>query len=90
MNPFKNRKDKKEEKKQESIEDLTSRHNLNELSLEDKEYVTSLIEGMRGTTAIGFTSSAEDTAKIGLLQTIIEQNFLTIKLLNEISNKLDN
>lgn len=89
MSPFKNRKDKKEEKKRDKIEDLTSRYNLDELSQEDKEYMSSLIKGMSGTTAIGFTSSAEDTAKIGLLQTIIEQNFLTIKLLNEISNKLD-
>ena len=89
MNPFKNRKGKNEERTQESIEEITSRYNLDALSQEEKEYVSSLIKGMSGTTAIGFTSSAEDTAKIGLLQTIIEQNFLTIKLLNEISNKLD-
>lgn len=89
MNPFKGRKDKKEEKRQEKLEEMMSRYNLNELSPEDKEYARMIVKSMAGTSLIGLTSNAEDMAKIGLSQTLVEQNFLIIKLLNEISNKLD-
>lgn len=83
------RKEKKELKKQEKLDDLMGRYNLDGLSQEDKEYARMIIKSMSGTSLIGFAAKAEDTAKIGLSQTMIDQNFLIIKLLNEISDKLD-
>ena len=44
---------------------------------------------LKAGVALSF-GKAEDQAKIGYLSAMIDQNFLIIKLLSDISNKLDN
>lgn len=83
------KKQQKEDKKQEKLEQLMAGYNLDDLSQEDKEYARMVIKSLSGTTLIGLGSNAQDMAKIGLSQTIVDQNFLIIKLLNEINQKLD-
>lgn len=80
-------KDEKEELKIEKINQKMAQYGLENLDMEDKERVRNMMKGDIGNTLIAITSSAEDNAKIGLLQTITDQNFMIIKLLNEIKNK---
>lgn len=82
-------KEEKEREKQEKLEEQMKRYNLEDLSQEDKEYIKSITYRLMGTGLISFGSKAEDTAKIELLKLLIEQNWLIIKLLNEMNNKLD-
>ena len=89
MNPFKDRKEKKADKKQEKLEELMERNNLQDLSQEDKESVKHILEQTLNSSFMSLHFKAEDTAKIGLTHLMIEQNLIIIKLLNEISNKLD-
>ena len=80
----------KEEKESEKLEKLNKKmvqYGLENLSAEDKERARLTLMELTGTTLIAITSSAEDNAKIGLLQAMIEQNFMIIKLLNDIKNK---
>ena len=62
-------------------------YGLQNISTEDKNRVANMLKGDMGATLISIGSSAEDSAKIGLLQTIMDQNFMIIKLLNDIKNK---
>ena len=80
-------KDEKEESRIEKINQKMAQYGLEDLSMEDKERVRNMMRGDLGNTLIAITSKAEDNAKIGLLQTIMDQNFMIIKLLNDIKNK---
>ena len=88
MNPFKS-KEQRQEKKQEKLEELMAKYNLENLSQEDKETAQLITYNLWGTGLISLGAKAEDSANIGLLTAIVEQNFMMIKLLNEINNKLD-
>lgn len=86
---FKN-KEEKEIKKQEKLDELMKRYNLEDLSPKDKESVKLISMGLAGTGLIHLTSSkAEDVAKLSLLEALVDQNWIIIKLLNEINEKLD-
>lgn len=89
MNPFKGKKESKEEKKQVKLEELMARNNLQDLSQEDKESVKHILNQTLNSSFMALSFKAEDTAKIGLTHLMIEQNLIIIKLLNEISKKLD-
>ena len=82
-------KEEKEEKKQEKLDEFMSQFNLENLSQEDKEFERSITYKLWGTGLTRFGASAEDAANIGLMQAMIDQNFLIIKLLDEINSKLD-
>lgn len=82
-------KEEKEEKKQEKLDEFMSQFNLENLSQEDKKFAKLITYNLWGTGLIRFGASAEDGANIGLLRALIEQNWLIIKLLNEINSKLD-
>lgn len=82
-------KEEKEDEKLEKINQKMAQYGLDDLSQEDKERVRLTLKLLTGTTLIAITGSAEDNAKIGLMQAMIEQNFMIIKLLNEINTKLD-
>lgn len=88
-------KEEKEREKQEKSEERYKKHRsykyLEEgLSMEDKEYVKGLIDKLfsAGLNQVFFTK-AEDNAQTKLLSVLIEQNWMIIKQLNEINNKLD-
>lgn len=76
-----------EEEKQSNLDSQIRKYNLEELSEEDKEQAHSILFGLKGTGIIALGSKAVDKAKIDLLKKIIEQNWLIIKMLNEIKNK---
>lgn len=82
-------KEEREMEKQEKLEEQMKKYNLENLSQEDKEYIKNITNRLMGTGLISLGSKAEDTAKIELLKLLIEQNWLIVKLLNEINNKLD-
>lgn len=90
MNPFsrKNKKSK-EEKEQEKLDELMKQYNLDNLSEEDKKFARGITYKLWGTGLIRFGTSSEDAANIGLLQGIIDQNFLLAKLIDENNKKLD-
>ena len=83
---FKN-KEEKEEDKLKRLDIQMSQYNLKDLSEEDKKEVHSILYGLLGTGMIAISSKPEDAAKIDLLKVLIEQNWMIIKLLNEIKNK---
>lgn len=82
-------KGEKEEEKQEKLDEFMSQLNLENLSQEDKKFAKLITYNLWGTGLARFGASAEDGANIGLLKALIEQNWMIIKLLNEINNKLD-
>ncbi|MGB9813533.1 MAG: hypothetical protein ACPLRZ_07620 [Thermovenabulum sp.] len=86
-------KDEKEAQRKELLNAKMALYNLQNLSQEDKEVVNGIMEGLRGSGLIEFGTifhgKAEDVAKLGYLRALLEQNWLIIKLLNEINQKLD-
>lgn len=78
-------KDKEETKKESIIND----YHLNDLPEEDKENIDLIAYRTIGIDMAKFGSKAEDNAKIRLLQALVEQNWIIMKMLNEISSKLD-
>lgn len=83
------RKQGKEQKKQEKLDSLMRDYNLEHLSQEDKEAIKLITYRTWGTDLIAVAAKPEDDAKITSLQALIEQNWVIIKLLNEIDQKLD-
>ncbi|MDU0323860.1 MAG: hypothetical protein ACLRWO_12315 [Clostridium butyricum] len=90
-----NKQEKALKKQQEQFEQLKSKYNLNNLTQEDAQTLQRISDSLAGMgflkagVALSF-GKAEDQAKIGYLSAMIDQNFLIIKLLSDISNKLDN
>ena len=81
-------KEDKEAKKLEQLDAKMAQYGLENLSLEDKQRVRFMLMGLTGTSLIAFGSNPSDDAKITLMQTIIDQNFMLIKLQSELNNKL--
>jgi|WetSurMetagenome_2_1015567.scaffolds.fasta_scaffold991543_2 hypothetical protein len=84
----------KEEKETERLQKLNEKmkqYGLEKLSDEDKRETDIIITGLMGNNLIEwgtiFGGKAEDTAKLTYLHALIEQNWMIIKLLNEIKNK---
>jgi hypothetical protein len=84
----------KEEKETERLKKLNEKmkqYGLEKLSDEDKRETDIIITGLMGNNLIEwgtiFGGKAEDTAKLTYLHALIEQNWMIIKLLNEIKNK---
>lgn len=83
------RKEKKAQEEKEKLEKRTEQYNLNDLSEENKKSVKLITDKLMGTTLVGLGSTAGEQANLRLQQAMIDQNFLMIKLLNEINDKLD-
>lgn len=80
----------KEERKQERFDNFIKNTNLHELKEEDKEYafdVNQELEDSQGSHMV--RASEGEVAQLEMMSTLINQNWLMIKLLNEINNKLD-
>ena len=86
-------KDEKEEEKLEKINQKMEQIGLQDLSMEDKKRIKLILTRLSGTGLMDFgitlSGKAEDITKISYLGTLVEQNWVVIKLLDEISNKLD-
>ena len=88
---------KKEEKDQKKLEKLNvqmAKYGLENLSRDDKETIRLILLGLMGTgmmeTGAKLTGiKSEDDLKITYLRTLMEQNWLLLKKLDEISRKLD-
>ncbi|KEI18216.1 hypothetical protein [Clostridium haemolyticum] len=94
MGLFSGRKDDKQQKNLEKLNKKMKQYGLENLELKDKESVRDILTGLSGIGLMDFgisiTGKDEDIAKISCLRAITEQNFLIIKLLSDINNKLDN
>lgn len=95
MGMFKSKEAREAEKltkvaaKLEQLDNKIAQYGLENLSLEDKQRVRLILISVTGTGLIMTGSKAEDTAKLSLMRATMEQNFMIIKLLSEINNKLD-
>ena len=75
--------------KSEQLDNKMTQYGLENLSLEDKQRVKLILISLTGAGFIMTGSKAEDTAKLSMMRATMEQNFMIIKLLSEINNKLD-
>lgn len=100
MNPFKDleklknlkdrskeKKTNREEKQQESIDEYFELRGLDKLSEREKELVDTLREKFEDTTMYSFKGSEAEVRQIEMMQILMEQNYMIIKLLNDIKNK---
>lgn len=81
-----------EDKKQKQLEDFKRTFNLDGLSESDLEVVKRIANRLAsgGLLELGtlFSGSAVEKAQTDYLMALVEQNWLIIKKLDEISNKL--
>lgn len=97
MGVFGNKEDKiqkAQEKERKELEKFMSRYNLKNLSIEDLEVLKRISTDLAGNgffkigMALSF-SKAEEQAKVTYLSALVEQNWLVIKQLGDLNNKLD-
>lgn len=94
MGLFGGTKETKEEKKERKAQELLEKYGLGNLSHEYVDSVKNISTELAGTGMIEFGSQlsgmkSEDTLKVSYLRAIVEQNFIIIRELDEISKKLD-
>lgn len=89
-----NSKENKEEKKQQEIEKFMERYQLDEISDQDLVIIKKIATDLMGNNllkagmALSF-AKAEEQAKVTYLSALVEQNWIMIRQLNNISSKLD-
>jgi len=89
---FKSREERKqirEERRENVIKEFFNTRNLDNLAEEDKEFVNLIREEIESTTGYRVRGTEGEIALIEQMDILIEQNWLIIKLLNEISQRLD-
>lgn len=83
----------KEEKKAAKMQEMANKYNLCDINPKDLETIKSINYELMGTGLMEFgtllTGKAEDNVKIAYLNTLIQQNWIIIRQLDEISKKLD-
>lgn len=83
------RKQLREERRENVIKEFFNTRNLDNLAEEDKEFVNLIREEIESTTGYRVRGTEGEIALIEQMDILIEQNWLMIKLLNDINNKLD-
>lgn len=89
-----NSKENKEEKKQQEIEKFMERYQLDEISNQDLVIIKKIATDLMGNNllkagmALSF-AKAEEQAKVTYLSALVEQNWIMIRQLSNISSKLD-
>ena len=83
------RKQLREERRENVIKEFFNTRNLDNLAEEDKEFVNLIREEIESTTGYRVRGTEGEIALIEQIDILIEQNWLIIKLLNEISQRLD-
>lgn len=87
-------KENKEDKKQQEINNFMNKYQLEEIDDKDlviiKKIATDLIGNnlLKAGMALSF-AKAEEQAKVSYLSALVNQNWIMIRQLNNISNKLD-
>lgn len=89
-----NSKENKKEKKQQEIEKFMERYQLDEISDQDLVIIKKIATDLMGNNllkagmALSF-AKAEEQAKVTYLSALVEQNWIIIRQLSNISSKLD-
>ena len=89
-----NSKENKEDKKQQEINSFIEKYKLDEIDDKDlviiKKIATDLIGNnlLKAGMALSF-AKAEEQAKVSYLSALVNQNWIMIRQLSNISNKLD-
>ena len=88
-----NSKESKEEKKIAKMQEIADKYNLGDINPRDFEAIKNINYELMGTglMEVGtlLTGKSEDNVKIAYLNTLIQQNWVIIRQLDEISKKLD-
>lgn len=86
-------KESKEYKKLAKMQEIASKYHLEDINPKDLEAIKNINYELMGTGLMEFgtllTGKAEDNVKIAYLNTLIQQNWVIIRQLDEISKKLD-
>lgn len=94
MGLFGGNKETKEEKQERKAQELLDKFNLGNISHEYVDSVRKISEELAGTGMMEFGAQlsgmkTEDTLKVSYLRAIVEQNFIIIRQLDEISRILN-
>lgn len=85
-------KEEKEAKKTEKLQAIAAKYHLDGINPKDLESIQSINSELLGTGMMEFgtllSGKAEDNVKIAYLNTLIQQNWIIIRQLDEISKKL--
>lgn len=86
-------KESKEEKKAAKMQEIIKKYHLDDVNPKDYDAIKEINYGLMGTGLMDFgitlTGKTEDVAKLAYLNTLISQNWIIIRQLDEISKKLD-
>ena len=87
-------KEEKESKKEKKLQDAMAKYELEELDKKYANAVKDIQSELLGTGMMEFgtllSGKAEDNVKIAYLNTLIKQNWIIIRQLDEISKSLSN
>ena len=87
------KKENKEEKKLKKMQEIAAKYHLEDINPKDLDAIENINYELMGTGLLEFgtllTGKAEDNVKIAYLNTLIQQNWIMIRQLDEISKKLD-
>lgn len=86
-------KESREDKKLAKMQQIASKYHLEDINPKDLEAIKNINYELMGTGLMEFgtllTGKSEDNVKIAYLNTLIQQNWVIIRQLDEISKKLD-
>lgn len=83
------RKQVKEERQQKHFDNFIDNTNLESLSDNDKDLAFKVNENLEQSLRYRIRASEGEIAQLEMMSALVEQNWLMIKLLNEINQKLD-
>lgn len=85
--------EKKEQKREEKLKAIASKYHLEDINPKDLDAIKNINSELFGTGLMEFgtllSGKAEDNVKIAYLNTLIQQNWIIIRQLDEISKKMD-
>lgn len=79
----------KEEIRQKNLNDFLTLRKLEDISAKDKEVTEMLMDLIEDRSIFSTKGSEAEIRQLELMSAISEQNFMIIRLLNEISDKLN-
>ena len=89
---FKNKEERKQgnkERQEKLLKEFIKTRNLENLSESDKEFLDLIRENVEDITRYSVKGSDVEIRQLEMMNVIAEQNWLIIKLLNDINKKLD-
>ena len=89
---FKSKEERKQEDKERQerlLKEFIETRNLENLSESDKEFLDLIRKNVEDITRYSVKGSDAEIRQLEMMNVIAEQNWLIIKLLNDINNKLD-